>query len=115
MRILQLNGVLDRCCGVILGDFTGCGSEFTFVSMEAMLREMLEPYHIPLRCGFPAGHGNNNLPLVMGSRVTIDVRTTGASVVFDIDGEQQTVRTSDLSTAAPLSQETLMRLAGKIP
>ena len=113
MRILQLNGVLDRCCGVILGDFAGCGSEFTFPSCEAMLHEMLAPYHIPVLCGFPAGHGSMNLPLVMGARVTLDVRSNGATVQFNIDGTQQTVRTADIS-AAPIAQETLMRMAGKI-
>ena len=113
MRILQLNGVLDRCCGVILGDFAGCGSEFTYGSCEAMLHEMLEPYHIPVLCGFPAGHGDVNLPLVMGSRVSIDVRRSSAIVQFNIDGEQRTIHTADIS-AAPLSRETLMRMAGKI-
>ena len=29
MRILQMNGVLDRCKGIILGEFTDCGTEFT--------------------------------------------------------------------------------------
>ena len=115
MRILQLNGVLDRCTGVILGDFANCGSEFSYVSCEAMIREMLEPYHIPVLCGFPAGHGNLNLPLVMGSRVSIDVRSGGSSVRFDIAGETVTVRTADISASAPLDAATLMRLAGKRP
>ena len=35
MRILQMNGVLNRCKGVILGEFTDCGTEFTFESVEA--------------------------------------------------------------------------------
>ena len=113
MRILQLNGVLDRCCGVILGEFSGCGSEFTYGSCEAMLHEMLAPYHIPVLCGFPAGHGDVNLPLVMGSRVTIDVRRSGATVQFNIDGDRQTVPTANIS-AAPMPRETLMRMAGKI-
>ena len=39
MRILQMNGVLDRCKGVVLGEFTDCGSEFTYESVEAMLHE----------------------------------------------------------------------------
>ena len=114
MRILQLNGVLDRCNGVILGQFTNCGSEFAYSSCEAMLREMLEPYHIPVLCGFPAGHGNINMPLVMGAHVTIDVRSVGSSVRFDIEGEKQTVRTADINTAAAFTPEELMRMAGKI-
>ena len=88
MRILQMNGVLNRCRGIILGEFTDCGSEFTYESVEAMLHEMLAEYHIPVLCGFPGGHGSVNLPLVMGAPVTIDVRQDRASIEFNIDGQQ---------------------------
>ena len=100
MRMLKLNGVLDRCKGVILGEFTDCGKDFTdengeVISNEAMLHDLLAEYHIPVLCGFPAGHDDLNLPLVMGAPVTIDVRTDGATLQFDIDGEQQIVNTTD--------------------
>ena len=84
MRVLQLNGVLDRCKGVVLGEFTDCGTDMTYESVEAMLREMLAPYHIPVLCGFPAGHDDVNLPLIMGAPVTIDVRQDGATLQYDI-------------------------------
>jgi muramoyltetrapeptide carboxypeptidase len=64
-------------------------------------------------CGFPAGHGDINLPLVMGTPVTIDVRTDGATLQFDIDGNQQTVNTATI-TATPTSTAARMRMAGKI-
>ena len=118
MRILQMNGVLDRCNGIILGEFTDCGTEFkqpdgTTISVEAMLHEMLKDYHIPVLCGFPAGHGDVNLPLVMGAPVTIDVRDDGATLQFDIVGDQQPVNTAAItapSTPAPVR----LRMAGKI-
>jgi len=118
MRILQMNGVFDRCKGVILGEFTDCGTEFKdadgqTISVEAMLHNLLAEYHIPVLCGFPAGHGDVNLPLVMGAPVTIDVRTDGATLQFDIDGDQQTVNTATI-TATPTPTATRMRLAGKI-
>ena len=95
LNVLRMNGVLDRCRGVILGEFTECGSEFTCENVEAMLRPYFEPCHIPVLCGFPAGHGDVNLPLVMGASVTIDVRADGAAIQFDIPGEQQLVRISE--------------------
>ena len=111
-NILAINGVLDRCKGVILGEFADCGSEFSYESVEAMLQEYVKKWGIPLLCGFPAGHGDVNLPLVMGAPVTIDVRNDGASVTFNIDGEQKSVRTDDLPTKSiPLAQR--LRLAGK--
>ena len=111
-NILAMNGVLDRCKGVILGEFTDCGTEFTYESVEAMLRPYLQKYNIPVLCGFPAGHGDVNLPLVMGAEVTIDVRQDGASVQFNIDGETQVVNTADVTAAkTPLARR--MQLAGK--
>lgn len=102
MRMLKLNGVFDRCKGIILGEFVGCGTEFTdengkVISIEAMLHDLLAEYHIPVLCGFPAGHDDLNLPLVMGAPVTIDVRTDGASLQFDIDGEQLIVNTATIN------------------
>lgn len=113
MRILQMNGVLDRCRGIILGEFTDCGKEFTYESVEAMLHEMLKAYNIPVLCGFPGGHGDVNLPLVMGANVTIDVRNDGATLQFNIDGDQQQVNTADIT--APVTPAAVrMRLAGKL-
>ena len=113
IRILQMNGVLDRCKGIILGEFTDCGTEFTYESIEAMLHNMLKEYHIPVLCGFPGGHGDVNLPLVMGANVTIDVRNDGSTLQFHIDGDQQQVNTADISAPAS-SPMVRMRLAGKI-
>ena len=102
MRILKMNGVFERCKGVILGEFVSCGTEFTdengkVISIEAMLHDLLAEYHIPVLCGFPAGHDDINLPLVMGAPVTIDVRTDGATLQFNIDGEQQVVNTATVN------------------
>ena len=113
MRILQMNGVLDRCKGVILGEFTDCGKEFTFESVEAMLYEQLKEYNIPVLCGFPGGHGDVNLPLVMGANVTIEVRTDGATLQFNIDGEQQQVNTGSI-TVPETPAAIRMQLAGKM-
>ncbi len=117
IRSLQMNGVLSRCKGIILGEFEGCGTEFKdeegqTISIEAMLHALFEPYGIPVLCGFPAGHGDINLPLVMGAPVTIDVKETGATISFAIEGQQQEVNTAEItSTKTPVSVR--MELAGK--
>ncbi len=117
IRILQMNGVLDRCKGVILGEFSGCGTEFTAedgqtMSIEEMLHGIVAPYNIPVLCGFPAGHGDVNLPLIMGAPVTIDVRSTGFTITFGVEGDRTDVSTWDLQPAA-LTVAARMRLAGK--
>ena len=118
MRILQMNGVLDRCKGIVLGEFTDCGTEFKdangmTMSVEAMLHDLLAPYHIPVLCGFPAGHGDVNLPLVMGAPVTIDVRQDGATLQFDIEGQQRNVSSDDIIVPAASPTAVRMLLAGK--
>ena len=111
-NMLVMNGVLDRCKGVVLGEFSDCGSEFSYGSIEAMLCSYLEAYHIPVLCGFPAGHGDINLPLVMGAPVTLDVRANGATLQFDIEGQQTEVNTSSLS-ATRTSLERRLQCSGK--
>ena len=92
-NMLMLNGVLSRCRGVVLGEFTGCRADIDYDSVESLYRQYLKKYNIPVLCGFPAGHGDVNLPLVIGAPVTIDVRADGATLTFDIPGKQQTIRT----------------------
>lgn len=94
-NMLKLHGALDRCRGVVLGEFTGCRADLGYESVEAMLREYLKGYAIPVLCGFPGGHGDVNLPLVMGAPVTMDVRADGATLSFDIAGQQQVVDTGE--------------------
>lgn len=83
-NMLRMRGVLDRCKGIILGQFTGCDSEFDYGSVEAMLNTYLKDYDIPVLCGFPAGHGTPNLPLIMGATVTISVAPQGSSIRFGL-------------------------------
>ena len=112
-NILAINGVLDRCKGVILGSFVSCGDEFDYESVEAMLCSYLTAYNIPVICGFPAGHDDINLPLVMGAPVTMDVRADGATLQFDIEGQQTEVHTADIS-ASKTSPESRLKRSGKL-
>lgn len=88
-NMLLMHGVLSHCRGVILGEFTDCNAEFDYENVEAMIRQYLAPYNIPLLCGFPGGHGDVNLPLVMGAPVKIDVRPDKSTLQFNIKGKQQ--------------------------
>lgn len=104
-NMLKISGVLAHCKGIILGDFTDCENDVGYESVETMLREYIAPYNIPLLCGFPAGHEKVNLPLVIGAPVTMDVRSDGATLTFDIPGEQQIVRAE--RPPVPLTDETV--------
>lgn len=87
INALLLNGVFDRCQGVILGEFTDCESNLGHDSVEEMICGYLKERGIPVLCGFPAGHDDVNLPLLMGAPVTLDVRDSGATLTFDVPGK----------------------------
>ena len=94
-NMLLLRGAMSRCRGVILGQFTDCGKEFGYDSVEAMLRDYLKDYGIPVACGMPSGHGKPNYPLMMGAPVDLDVRQDGATITFCVEGKQNTVKVTD--------------------
>ena len=93
INALLLGGVFDRCRGVILGEFTDCEANLGYDSVEEMICSYLKDRDIPVLCGFPAGHGDVNLPLLMGAPVTLDVRDTGATLTFNVEGQTQVIDT----------------------
>ena len=95
INTLILNGVFDRCKGVVLGEFTECEANLDYIDVEEMIVSYLKDYDIPVLCGFPAGHGDVNRPLILGAPVTLDVRTDGATLSFNVEGTKKTVRTED--------------------
>ena len=76
---LHLNGVLQRAKGLVFGEFTDYEPEKHFQTMEDMIRTRLTDWgyydkqDFPILYNFPAGHGNPNFPLPLGSKVTLTV------------------------------------------
>ena len=95
INTLILNGVFDRCKGVVLGEFTDCEANLEYDSVEEMICSYLKDYDIPVLCGFPAGHDDVNLPLIMGAPVTLDVTPDGATLSFNVEGKKKVIRTAD--------------------
>jgi muramoyltetrapeptide carboxypeptidase len=94
INTLVLNGVFERCRGIVLGEFTDCKANLDFDSVEEMVCSYV-PAGIPVLCGFPTGHDEVNLPLVMGAPATLDVTATGATLSFGMEGRPVSVRTED--------------------
>ena len=111
---LELHGVMENVRGVILGEFVDSGTDLDYETTEAMLSSYLKKYNIPVICGFPAGHDDVNVPLVMGAKVKMDVGDDGASLAFDISGEKKEVDTNKLTNKTTLSKAIRMMLSGKI-
>ncbi len=100
INTLALNGVFDRCKGVILGEFTDCEANLDFSSVEEMICSYLKEYNIPVCCGFPAGHDDVNLPLVMGAEATLNVSEEGSSLSFKVGGADMWVNVADALAAS---------------
>lgn len=111
---IELHGVMENVRGVILGEFVDSGTDLDYESTEAMLSSYLKKYDIPVMCGFPAGHDDVNLPLVMGAKVKMDVSDNGATLAFDIGGEKKEVDTDKLTNKTTLSKAIRLMLSGKI-
>jgi muramoyltetrapeptide carboxypeptidase len=111
---LELHGVMENVKGVVLGEFVESGMDQDYESTEEMLSKYLKKYNIPVMCGFPAGHDDVNLPIVMGAKVKMDVTDNGATLAFDMDGEKKTIETEKLTNKPALSKVLLKILAGKI-
>ena len=111
---LELHGVMENVKGVVLGEFVESGMDQDYESTEEMLSKYLKKYNIPVMCGFPAGHDDVNLPIVMGAKVKMDVTDNGATLAFDMDGEKKTIETEKLTNKPALSKVLLKMLAGKI-
>lgn len=91
INMLRLTGALNRCKGVILGEFTECGKDLGYENVEEMLRQYFVQYNIPVACGFPAGHDDVNLPLVMGAPVTLEVTPQATTITFNIKGQKNQI------------------------
>jgi muramoyltetrapeptide carboxypeptidase len=66
---LRLAGVLDGVRGVCVGQLTDCDDEG--VSGAETVRELVRALGVPAIEGIPAGHEATNLPLPLGSVVTL--------------------------------------------
>lgn len=97
---LELRGIMGNVKGVIMGDFTDCDTDLDVDSAQTMLAERLKKYGIPVMSGFPAGHGNENLPLIMGAEVEMDVTDSGATLSFHVDGKEEVINTDEFIAEA---------------
>ncbi|MEJ5299620.1 MAG: LD-carboxypeptidase [Thermodesulforhabdaceae bacterium] len=63
-------GIMDHICGLLIGNFTGCG-EYKTDLKERILR-ICAPYHFPIVEGFPVGHGIPQTIIPMGIKVCLN-------------------------------------------
>ena len=69
---LALAGVFRQVRGIVLGEFTGCEEKDADYSSADVLRELAAGTGLPCAAGFPIGHGVQNQPVPLGTRVRLD-------------------------------------------
>jgi len=72
---LKAGHLLEKISGLIVGYFTAItDGEAPFGKTSAeIIREAVDSYRYPVCFGFPAGHELPNMPLIMGSRILLNV------------------------------------------
>ncbi|MCM1153555.1 MAG: LD-carboxypeptidase [Muribaculum sp.] len=76
---LYMAGTLQSAAGLIFGHFTDYGEDLNYATMEEMIHHRLQALgiHLPTAFGFPAGHKDDNLPLILGAEVSLRVNEEG--------------------------------------
>lgn len=82
---LKRAGKLQNLAGLLIGGMTQMNDNTIPFgkSAEEIIRETVEDYNYPVYFGFPSGHFDNNIALVMGKRVCISESTEGKIVRLD--------------------------------
>ena len=75
MYNLKMGGILAKISGLVVGYFTSITDrETAFGKTSAqIIREAVDSYRYPVCFGFPAGHELPNQPLILGSRINLNV------------------------------------------
>lgn len=75
MLNLKTGRVLERLSGLVAGYFTGIKDGETPFGKTAyeIIKESVAPYNFPVVFGFQSGHELPNYPLLMGSRISLNV------------------------------------------
>jgi muramoyltetrapeptide carboxypeptidase len=77
---LALAGKLHSIAGFLLGSFDDCEPTHGNYTARETLQEILSRYKIPILANFPAGHGENNWAVPLGTKVRLD--TEAQSIEF---------------------------------
>ena len=74
MQNLRLGGVFEQIKGLVVGQFTDIDEDDSFDGgVYGVISEAVKGYDIPVCFNFPAGHVDNNQPLMLGAKYKLEV------------------------------------------
>lgn len=82
MMNLKLSGVLRQIKGLIVGGLSDMNDNTIKYgkSAEEIVHEHMSEFQIPVCFGFPAGHQFENMPLIFGREISMDVKEEGVII-----------------------------------
>jgi len=84
MLNLKMVGMLEHLNGLVIGGMTDMKDNDIPFGRNAfeIIREAVEPYDFPVCFGFPAGHQDPNLALVLGREVFLEIDQSGCIMEY---------------------------------
>jgi muramoyltetrapeptide carboxypeptidase len=81
---LWLSGALDKCRGILAGQFTDCKdrSGWFYGALQEVFTSFEKRTDIPIISDFPAGHEPQNWPMILGNTAQITVKNGKGSMAF---------------------------------
>ena len=81
---LKRAGYFNNLKGIIVGDFTDLRKNTTPFgrNLNELILEIVSDYNIPVAFDFPAGHGEENFPMIFGREIEFSVKKEGSSIIF---------------------------------
>lgn len=85
MQSLRMGGILANLSGLAVGQFSDCDEDPQMTgSIMSRIADMVSEYEYPVCFNFPAGHTDKNLPLMLNTRVRIDITNRGTTLTYNI-------------------------------
>ena len=85
LQSLKLSEKFERLQGLIVGHFSEMKGLHFGKTPDEIIRDLLEEYSYPVCFGFPAGHEEQNFPLIMGATIEMEINAQGTTILFAND------------------------------
>ncbi|MDD3321167.1 MAG: LD-carboxypeptidase [Paludibacter sp.] len=83
MQNLRFSGVLSQISGLIVGQFSDCEEDPQMKqSIAEIIFDAVKEYDYPVCFNFPSGHVDDNMPLVLGKNVELNVNESASLLKF---------------------------------
>ncbi len=85
LHSLKLNNYFKNCKGLIVGSFTKIKKNNPDFgqTIEEIILNIVSDYNFPVCFNFPAGHLDNNNPIIFGREVVLNVTTNSVTLNFN--------------------------------